>query len=84
MSFECLDISAHELLTTTCTRCPRWPGCPASRTKPRRRRGPFPVAYTQGVDFGPAPRRPVREIIRWSHRPSHDLPMVAGKQDAIR
>lgn len=29
--------------------------------------GLFPVAYTNGTDFEPAPRRPVQEVIRWNH-----------------
>jgi len=27
--------------------------------------GLFPIAYTIGTDFRPAPRRPLREIIHW-------------------
>ncbi len=28
--------------------------------------GLFPVAYTIGTDFGPAPRRPLREVASWN------------------
>ncbi|HLS80780.1 MAG TPA: nitroreductase family protein [Steroidobacter sp.] len=32
----------------------------------RTQAGLFPVAYTLGADFKPAPRRPVQEVVRWN------------------
>jgi nitroreductase len=29
--------------------------------------GLFPIAYTHGSDFHPAPRRPLREVLHWEH-----------------
>lgn len=33
----------------------------------RTQAGLFPVAYTLGTDFKPAPRRPLEDVVHWNH-----------------